>query len=409
MNPPSHVEHSRRALLRWMYALPLLALPPSLRAIADAASSAAKIEDALNVMDFEALARAALPPAHFGYIATGADDDRTVAWNHEAFSMLEIRSRRFVDVSNVDMTVQLLGTRLPMPVYLSAVGSQRAFNPDGELGTARAAATHSALMMLSSASSVSLEDVVAARKAPIWHQLYATDDFNVTRAVVKRAERAGCPAIALTVDSIPGRNNETLSRAMRVDERKCTQCHANNSHDFLQRAPIYSGLDMSHVREHTPSTISWEYLDRLRQTVSVKLLVKGIVTAEDAELCMKHGVDGIVISNHGGRDEETLRSTIECLPEIAAVTRGRIPVLLDGGIRRGTDVFKALALGATAVGIGRPQAWGLAAFGQQGVEAVLDILTRELKMIMRHAGTPTIASITPDHVVARGASLLPLR
>jgi isopentenyl diphosphate isomerase/L-lactate dehydrogenase-like FMN-dependent dehydrogenase len=166
---------------------------------------------------------------------------------------------------------------------------------------------------------------------------------------------------------------------------------------------------MSHAREHTPTALTWEYLDRLRQTVSVKLLVKGIVTAEDAELCIKHGVDGIVVSNHGGRDEETLRSTIECLPEIAAVVRGRVPILLDGGIRRGTDVFKALAMGATAVGIGRPQGWGLAAFGQQGVEAVLDILTRELMTMMRQAGTPTIAAITRDRVVARGASLLPPR
>src|SRR5262245_276746 len=292
MKPPTHVEHSRRALLRWMSAVPLLALPASLRAIADATASPAKLEDILNVMDFEALARAALPPAHFGYLATGADDDRTVAWNHEAFSMLQIRSRRFVDVSKLDTSVQLLGTRLPAPVYLSAVSSQGAFHPDAEIGTARAASTRSALMMLSSAASRSLEDVAAARKAPIWHQLYATDDWNVTKAVVKRAERAGCPAIAFTVDNMPGRNNETLLRSMRVDERPCTQCHKNNSHDFLQKAPIFEGIDMSHAKEHTPTAISWEYLDRLRQTVSCKLLVKGIVTAEDAELCITHGVDG---------------------------------------------------------------------------------------------------------------------
>jgi isopentenyl diphosphate isomerase/L-lactate dehydrogenase-like FMN-dependent dehydrogenase len=408
MKPPNHVEHSRRALLRWMSALPALALPASLRAIAEATATAAKLEDALNVMDFEALARAALPPAHFGYLATGVDDDRTVAWNHEAFSLLEIRSRRFVDVSNLDTSVQLFGTRWPTPVYLSAVSSQGAFHPDAEVGVARAAASRSALMMLSSGSSSRIEDVVAARKSPIWHQLYATDDWSVTKAVVKRAEAAGCPVIAFTVDNIPGRNNETLQRAIRADERPCASCHGNRPHDPLSK-PIYAGLDLSRVKGHTPTALSWEYFDRLRQTVSVKLLVKGIVTAEDAELCIKHGVDGIVISNHGGRDEETLRSTIECLPEIAAVVRGRVPILLDGGVRRGTDVFKALALGATAVGIGRPQGWGLAAFGQQGVEAVLDILTRELSTIMRQAGTPTIASITRDHVVARGASLLPPR
>jgi FMN-dependent dehydrogenase len=252
MNSPTHVEYSRRALLHWMYALPFLVLPPSLRAVTVAASSAAKLEDALNVMDFEGLARAALPPAHFGYIATGVDDDRTVAWNHEAFSLLEIRSRRFVDVSKLDTTVQLFGHRWLTPIYLSAVSAQGAFHPDAELGTAGAAATRSALMMLSSAASRPLEDVVAARDASIWYQLYATDDWNVTRAVVKRAERAGCPAIALTVDNIPGRNNETLQRAMRVDERPCSQCHINNSHDFLRKAPIFSGLDMSHVKGHTP-------------------------------------------------------------------------------------------------------------------------------------------------------------
>jgi isopentenyl diphosphate isomerase/L-lactate dehydrogenase-like FMN-dependent dehydrogenase len=147
--------------------------------------------------------------------------------------------------------------------------------------------------------------------------------------------------------------------------------------------------------------MTWDYLDRLRKLVSVKLLVKGIVTGEDAALCVKHGADGIVVSNHGGRQEETLRSTLECLPEIADAVHGRVPVFLDGGVRRGTDVFKALALGATGVGIGRPQAWGLAAFGQSGVEAVIDILNRELVHIMLQAGTPTLASITREHVVAR--------
>ena len=150
-----------------------------------------------------------------------------------------------------------------------------------------------------------------------------------------------------------------------------------------------------------PSGISWDFLDRLRQIVSVKLLVKGIVTGEDADACIRHGADGIIVSNHGGRDEESLRSTIECLPEIAKACNGRVPVLLDGGIQRGTDVFKALALGATAVGIGRPQAWGLAPYGQAGVEAVLDIYMRELRMIMRQAGTPTVAAITRDRVITR--------
>jgi isopentenyl diphosphate isomerase/L-lactate dehydrogenase-like FMN-dependent dehydrogenase len=198
---------------------------------------------------------------------------------------------------------------------------------------------------------------------------------------------------------MPGRNNETLLRAMREDKRVCTSCHINNSHDPL-RTPMYQGLDVSRVKELSPSALSWDYLDRLRDLVPVKLLIKGIVTGEDAAACVEHGADGIIVSNHGGRNEETLRATIACLPEVSAAVAGRVPVLVDGGVRRGTDVFKALALGATAVGIGRPQAWGLAAFGQKGVEAVLAIYDRELRVIMRQAGTPDTASINPGSVIS---------
>jgi 4-hydroxymandelate oxidase len=402
MRPPNSTSPARRLLLRYLSALPVLAGAPRLAwpepvgATGTQATGAAQV---LNVMDFEALARAALPPAHFGYIATGVDDDRTVSINHDAFSRVEIRARRFVDVSQLDMSVRLFGETWPHPVYLSAVSSQRAFYPDAELGTARAAASRSTLLMLSNASSTAVEPVIAARGGPVWMQLYSTDDWAVTTGVVRRAQRAGCTAIVFTVDNMPGRNNETLQRAMLLDKRTCTDCHIGNSHDQVRKAPMYAGLDVSKVKEATPSGITWEYLARLRQLVTVKLLVKGIVTGEDAALCLAHGVDGVVVSNHGGRNEETLRSTLECLPEVVAAVNGKVPVLIDGGVRRGTDVFKALALGATAVGIGRPQVWGLAAFGQPGVEAVLDIYSRELRVIMRQAGTPSIASISREHIV----------
>ena len=402
MRPTDSASSARRLLLRYLSALPALAAAPRLawpepvKATGPQATGAAQV---LNVMDFEPLARAALPSAHFGYLATGVDDDRTVGINHDAFSRVEIRSSRFVDVSHLDTSIRLFGVTWPSPVYLSAVSSQRAFHPDAELGVARAAATRSALLMLSNGASTGVKPVTDARVGPVWMQLYLTDDWTVTRSLVHRAQSAGCPAVVLTVDNMPGRNNETLQRASRLDTRQCTSCHIGNSHDFVRKAPAYAGLDVSKVTEHTPSSITWELLDRLRQLVSVKLLVKGIVTGEDAKRCVAHGVDGIVVSNHGGRNEETLRSTLECLPEVVAAARGRVPVLIDGGVRRGTDVFKALALGATAVGIGRPQAWGLAAFGQPGVEAVLDIYARELRVIMRQAGTPSIASITPEHIV----------
>ena len=353
-------------------------------------------DDVLSIMDFEPLARAALPPAHFGYIATGADDDRTVVRNHEAFSQYEINTHRFNDLSHMDTSRKVFGASWPSPIYLSAVSAMRAFHPEAELAVARAAHTRSMQLMLSTGASTAAEDVQKARDAPIWQQLYPTDDWAVTAGIIRRAENYGCGAIVLTVDTRGGRNTETLRRAMQVDSRRCLDCHPGNSHDMWRRGPMFSGLDVSHVTTLAPPDQSAKFLDRVRSTVKGRLIVKGVTAADDATLAVEHGADGVVVSNHGGRNEETLRASIDCLPEIVAAVRGRVPVLFDGGIRRGTDVFKALALGATAVGIGRPQAWGLAAFGQAGVEAVIDILTREFNAIMRQAGTPALSKITRD-------------
>jgi 4-hydroxymandelate oxidase len=400
---------SRRTLLKALCAMSVAAALPIPARSAKSSSLPPilpRLEDVLNVPEFEAVARAVLPPAHFGYLATGVEDDRTVVWNHEAFSHLEIRANRFVDVSRLDMGISLFGTRWPSPIYISAVSSQRAFHPEAEVAVARAAATRSSIMMLSSFASSPLEDVVSANGAPVWQQLYPTDDWSVTQAIVERAQRAGCPVIAVTVDSRWGRINETLERSKKSDSRVCTQCHIGNSHDPVRKAPLFSGIDVSRVKESTmPSNMSWEFMDRLRHIVTGKLVVKGVVSGEDADLCVKHGADGVIVSNHGGRDEESLRSTIECLPEVVDACKGLVPVLLDGGIRRGTDVFKALALGASAVGIGRPQAWGLAPYGQAGVEAVLDIFARELRMIMRQAGTPTVSAVTRAHIITRESSI----
>ena len=391
-------SRARRRLLHGLVAAPALLGMPRFglsQAVAEPHFDEAPVtaNQVLNVADFEALARAKLPPAHFGYIATGVDDDRTVFLNHDAYSHIEIRARRFADVSKLDTSRRILGSVWQQPFYFSAVSSMRAFHPEAEIAVARAAASGQVQMMLSTGSSSAVEDVIAARNAPVWQQLYATDDWQVTEAIVRRAEKAGCTAIFLTVDSPPGRNNETLLRAMRRDSRDCTQCHVEGTHDMWRKAPMFAGIDVSQVTQLAPMNLSGSYLERLRKLVSVKFLVKGIVTAEDAIQALQAGVDGIVVSNHGGRNEETLRSTIECLPEIAAAVDKRMPVFVDGGIRRGTDIFKALALGATAVGIGRPQAWGLAAFGQPGVEAISNIFTRELRTIMRQAGTPDLAAI----------------
>ncbi len=361
-------------------------------------------DQVLSVMEFEPLARTALPPAHYGYLATGVDDDLTVLLNHEAFGHYEIRARRFADLSHLDLSRTVFGVRWPSPLYLSAVSSMRAFHPEAEVAVARAAHARAMQLMLSSGSSAPLAEVRGALGTAPWQQLYPTDDWAVTLEIVRRAESAGCPAMVLTVDSpVTHRNNEMLARAMLADNRPCGACHKNNSHDMWLKAPLFAGLDVSHVSALVPPDLTLGWFERLRAQVKGKLLVKGIVTGEDAALAVEHGADGVIVSNHGGRNEETLRATVDCLPEVVAAVRGRAPVFIDGGIRRGTDVFKALALGASAVGIGRPQGWGLAAFGQAGVERVIDILNRELADIMRQAGTPTLANITPACVVRANA------
>jgi len=272
--------------------------------------------------------------------------------------------------------------------------------------------------MLSTVATASIEEAIAARGGPVWQQLYATNVWELTRAIVKRAEAAGSPAIVLTVDLHDGSNRETLFRAQRADTRDCTACHTGGYTpfgqrkkgmatgtfaDYVARKPMFKGLDVSQVKGLHPANLSWDFLKKLRDTVSVKLLVKGIVTREDAQLAIEHGVDGLVVSNHGGRAEETLRPTIESLPEVLEGVAGRVPVIIDGGIRRGTDIFKAIALGATAVGIGRPHSWGVGAFGQAGVEAVLEILRREFRTIMRQAGTTSLDKITREYLVSRSA------
>jgi 4-hydroxymandelate oxidase len=373
-------------------------------------------DQAFDVMDFEPAARKVLPPAHFGYLATGVDDDSTVRANREGYSRIQIRARRLVDVENVDMSVRLFGTTWSSPILICPVSSQKAFHPEGDIAIARAAHAKDHLQILSTAATSSIEDVMAARGAPVWQQLYPTNVWEVARAIVNRAEKAGSTAIVLTVDFQEGTNRETLFRAQLVDKRECSACHSSSytgaargrprvgSGSFAQyaaRKPMFDGIDLSKVTATYPPSLNWEFVKRLRDSVTGKLLLKGIVTREDAQIAVEHGVDGLITSNHGGRDEESLRPTIESLPEVIDGVAGKIPVIVDGGIRRGTDIFKALAMGATAVGIGRPEAWGLAAFGQPGVEAVLEILRRELKTIMRQAGTPSLDKIVRSSVVAR--------
>jgi len=410
---------NRRRFLRYLAASPLLANPKlfsgtlqNLLALSQSAGTGqifkpgdliSSAEQALDVMEFESVAQKNLPPAHWGYLATGVDDDATVRANHEGFSRVQIRSRRLVNVEKLDSSIRLFGTTWETPLFLSPVSAMKAFHPDGEAGVAKAARARGHLQILSTAASCSVEEVTAARGGPVWQQLYHTGDWNVTNAIMKRAEAAGSPVLVLTVDLQNNSNRVTLFRSLRFDDRECSNCHEGGINsgfrNYVAHKPAFDGLDVSRVTGLYSPAMDWEFVKRLKDATKMKLLLKGIVTREDAQLALKSGVDGIIVSNHGGRAEETLRPTIESLSEVVDGVGGKIPVLLDGGVRHGTDIFKAMALGATAVGIGRPYAWGLASFGQPGVEAVLTILRRELEVMMREAGTPTIADIRKSSVV----------
>ncbi len=377
---------ARRRFLEFLAASPLFAQE----------SKAADPADILNVSEFEELARKALPPAHFGYMATGVDDDLTLKANHEAYKRIQLRPRRLVDPGDTSMHVSLFGQTWETPLFVCPCGSQRGFHPQGELATARAARARRHLMLLSTVTTTAVEDVNREYGQPVWYQLYSSSRWEVTAGLVKRAEAAGCPALVWTLDVMNGRNTETQTRMARLDTRQCSTCHSG---DRLSHYPMYKGLPTVQGDSSSANPGTWEMVDRLKKLTSMKLLLKGIVTREDAALAMEHGVDGIVVSNHGGRAEETGRATIESLPEVVEAVRGRVPVLIDGGIRRGTDIFKALATGATAVGIGRPYLWGLAAFGQAGVERVLEILRYELMLTMRQCGTRSIAEITRAYIL----------
>jgi 4-hydroxymandelate oxidase len=389
---------NRRNFLKFIAGSPLFAsLPAMAWQTQQSEPVLASAKDAFDVMEFEAIARKNLPPAHWGYMYSGVDDDVTRDVNHAAYRRIELRPRRLVDVSKIDTRTELFGTTWDTPIFLCPVGGQGMFHPDGELAVARAAKAKKNLQILSTVTSNPVEKVNQARGTPVWYQLYALSRWDLTEKVVMRAEAAGCPVVAWTIDLLAGRNTETASRFRRLDNRDCASCHGESVGSVSSR-PMFAGLDMQGAVLNSPA-FNWDYVDKLKKLTRMKLVLKGIETREDARLCVEHGVDGILVSNHGGRATETYRATIECLPEVVDGAGGRIPVIVDGGIRRGTDVFKALAYGARAVGIGRPYIWGLAAFGQPGVERVIDILRGEFELTMKQCGARSLAEINHSMVL----------
>jgi 4-hydroxymandelate oxidase len=355
------------------------------------------VDQAITLMDFEAAARRALSPAHWGYMASGVDDDLTLRSNREGFTRFALRPRRLVDVSKPDLSVQIFGTTWDAPIFLCPVGGQRMFHRDGEVAVARAASARKTLQILSSATSIPVEEVAKALTHPLWYQLYMPMTWEGTERLVRRVETAGCPVLVWTIDLLGGRNLETAERFRRADPRDCTACHSSaRGGRAIDQLPMLEGIKGG----MNPPAASWAYVDRLKKLTRMKLVLKGIETGEDARLAREHGVDGIVVSNHGGRALDSGRGTIDVLAEVVDAAGPGVTVMLDGGVRRGTDVIKALALGARAVGIARPYVWALSAFGQAGVERVLDILRAELQLTMRQCGTPGIKQITRAAVVA---------
>lgn len=363
-----------------------LATPPSSQPLPPLAAA----REALQVIDFEEPARLRLPPAHWGYMATGSDDNATLQANVEGWRHYGLKPRRLVDVSKPDLSTRVFGQAWETPLFICPVGSQRAFHPEGELATARAARARRHQMILSNVSTYSVEDIAKALGAAPWQQLYMPFEWSDTVTLVKRIEDAGCPVLVWTVDLLAGRNTPTATRFARQDTRNCVSCHTGGPGVQIHQ-PMYDGLSS---RRANPPFATWATLEKLKQLTRMKVVVKGLDSAEDAQLAVRHGADGIVVSNHGGRSMETLRPTAECLPEVVAAVKGRVPVFVDGGVRRGADIYKALALGAAGVGIGRPYIWGLSAFGQDGVERVLDILRAELRLTMQQMGTPTLKDIS---------------
>ncbi len=393
---------SRRALLKFLAQSPALAFvgQSTYKFAGKGDGAITSPEEAINVFDFEVRAQKELDPAHWGYLTTGTDDDGTIRANRDGFSRFQLRPRRLVDVRQIDTTTEVLGSKWSTPIVLAPTGRQKAFHPDGEVAVARGARAGNHLQILSTVTSTGVEEVIEARGAPIWYQLYAEYDWETTRALVKRAEKAGCSAVALTVDLQGGSNRETVKRFARLDTRECSACHPSEFSDYIRTKPMYDGLEVAGESNYEEG-LNWEFVRKLKDTTTMKVLIKGIVTAEDTLLAVENGVDGVIVSNHGGRAENSTRGTIECLPEVVEAAAGRTAVLIDGGFRRGTDVFKALALGADAVCVGRPYLWGLASFGQPGVEAVLELLRRELVTVMKQMGTTTIAAIERSSIVER--------
>jgi len=384
---------SRRKALRqfagFLAASPLLQAQRDLPYVAEHQPS---LDDVVNVFDFEPLCRARILRQNYDYIAGGVDSEWTLRRNREAFERILFRPRMLVNTSGLDLSTTLFGTKIGMPILTAPTAGHQLAHPDGEFATAKAAAANQTILCLSSNSSLPFEKVASSTNAVKWWQLYAREDEHATRERVERVADAGYKVIVFTVDGPynPRRERLLRSRIRGAVPPGSTGASVSNSRRRVDpdQKPTPYRLESTLV-----SSLDWTFVEKLKTWAKAPVLIKGILTAEDAALAVKYGADGIVVSNHGGRYLEYAPSTIEMLPEIAAAVAGRFPILIDSGFRRGTDILKALALGASAVMIGRPILWGLGAFGQPGAEKVLQLLETELALAMGLCGKPNLKSL----------------
>lgn len=351
----------------------------------------------LTIDEFEQEARGILPQLAYDYFRSGADAERTLQRNRAAFDDYEIWPRILRDVSRLELRLELLGLQLPMPILIAPTAYQRLAHPDGELAMAKGAAAVGALMVVSTLATTTLEQVAAASAGPKWFQLYIHRDRELTRSLVGRAQAAGYAALVLTVDT------PLLGRRL-ADERNGFALPAGLTMANLAEAPsspLAGSALASYCAARHDASLTWKDLDWLRSLTTLPILLKGVLRGDDAARAVEQGVAGVIVSNHGGRQLDGTPATLDALPEVCAAVAGRCPVLLDGGVRWGTDVLKALGRGATAVLVGRPALWGLAVGGSEGVARVLTLLRGELERAMALAGCPALAALDRDLIRRR--------
>jgi isopentenyl diphosphate isomerase/L-lactate dehydrogenase-like FMN-dependent dehydrogenase len=343
----------------------------------------------INLFDFEAVAKERLPKEEYDYIAGGATDEISVDRNRRAYASWAFRPRVLRDVSALDLSTTALGTKVRLPVLIAPCGGHKRAHPDGEAATYRAAAACGSILAVSANSNTSFEELAKAANGHLWVQLYPFRDKAMTTEWLQRAKDSGYKAVVVTLDSQWPPKRE---RNIRNNYRRSRGVN-------YPKASAETPRPAGRAGEGSDPAATWKDLEWIKSASDLPVVAKGIMTGEDVELCAEVGADGAIVSNHGGRHLDNTLATVEVLSEAVAAAKGKMEIFLDGGIRRGADVVKAIALGAKAVFIGRPLFWGLAVGGEQGVVRVLEILREEIEITMAKCGRPTIASIDPSTIV----------